>query len=127
MTNLDFEKFKALCRANHDVKYVSEISDIMYNARCVLKVGITDAKKKVEELYITKLHISKESNKFSQAEIADFEQCVNAIKDSTSIRIGMTFFFAKKSTFSIFYDPDTNEILGVIKFRGLQELKKLEL
>ena len=127
MTNLDFEKFKALCRANHDVKYVSEISDIMYNGRCVLKVGITDTKKKVEELYSTRLRIGKESNKFSRSEIDDFEQCVNAIKNATSIRIGMSLVYAKKSTFSIFYDPHTNEVLGVIKFRSLQELKKLDL
>ena len=126
MEKLTFNELKSLCVINVDKKYVDECLQVLKNEDCIFESGIIMPRDSISNLYTLRFDIAKQSGKLSNDYLKDIESCVDQLSKSKSDLVGLTFVHNDSNSFLIFYEPDTETIIGILKSQSSLDIQSLE-
>ena len=126
MDSLSFQDFESLCLKNKQVKHVQEISQYILNSECIYSPGSLMPRKHMIEVYSDRLKMAKEKIVESSYDLIEFDQLVSNITNSKSNEIGFTMFHTNDFSSLVFYEPDTNLVLGILRATKNNNLSFIE-
>jgi len=112
---LSFIQFKQLCEQNSQAKYVSECVFTMENEDCLFHPGAVMPHDHMLRVYKVRLSIAMENGLHVPTYISDFKQIIENIEGLQSDFIGVLHLSSENFSFIIFYEPDRQKILGILK------------
>ncbi|HYO20788.1 MAG TPA: hypothetical protein VER36_00190 [Flavisolibacter sp.] len=124
--HLTFHKLVRLCQLNNEKKYVTKCLSLLENEVCIFNSGVVLPQEKVASLYDFRLQNKKRDEKFDNRLLNDYENTVACLKNSKSLNLGITMIFGEAYSFIIFYEPDAENILGILKSKTSSSLKSIE-
>jgi len=126
MKGIPFQEFKNMCILNIKKKYSKGILNLLNEEVYTFHSGVIGEQKYLSALYETRLKIAKKSNKLSELEIKDYQNCVTQMKKTTSEKIGICSLYTQNYSFLIFYVSPNLALLGILKFESLDRLNLLD-
>ncbi|KAA2240320.1 hypothetical protein F0L74_29610 [Chitinophaga agrisoli] len=122
---LSFPLFNRLCERNTGNKYVSECIHCIRSEDCLYFPGLIMPYDHIFSLYSTRLKIAKD--KVTDADfISDFERTVDSMKEIKSNDLGLVSLHTESYTYVVFYEPDNEIILGILRSKNNEGLRDLE-
>ena len=78
------------------------------------------------EVYSDRLKMAKEKIVESSYDLVEFDQLVSNMTNSKSDEIGFTMFHTDNFSSLVFYEPDTNLVLGILRASKNNNLRLIE-
>lgn len=126
MRVISFEDLIDLCELNLGEKYVKDLVITMRSNDCLFHPGATMPNAHVASLYKLRLENAKENNMLGQELLEDYESIVSALLNIKSTDLALTILYSEEHLFTVFYEPVSKKILGVLKTKNNLSLKIME-
>lgn len=126
MEYLTFEQLVYMCEQNKHKQHVALCLDLLTNQTCIFIDGIREAKGHIADLYRFRYEMVMEQASVTTTYLTDFENCVKQLEQSTSPLLGITDIIGDSHSYLIFYEPDTNDILGVLVYASVEGIAQHE-
>lgn len=99
---------------------------VMENEECIFHKGLVMSQEHIASLYTLRFNNAKGSGKWNIDRLSDYEKCVSNLRVSKSSTLGITSIYGNDNMFLIFYEPDTQNVLGALKSKNYENLQKIE-
>src|ERR1043165_843048 len=109
---LDVQAFRTMCEANKDKAYVQDLIDVLNSADSTYNKGFIASQEHLASLYRFRFGLAKKYG--SRANLQNYEDVVVSLEQTSSTEIGAIIVGGNSKLYLLFYEPQTQIILGIL-------------